>query len=49
NLECSRTVCHDGGDHVILIGRVEKLAISERRQPMIYSSGTYRRMGGKIS
>lgn len=39
-LECARDQLIDGGDHIILIGRVEKLAVSGKRA-LVYSQGSY--------
>lgn len=48
NLECARIGCHDGGDHVILVGEVERLACDETRQPLLFARGDYHRLGGEI-
>ena len=45
NLECVRIGRHDGGDHVILIGQVERLACDETRAPLLFARGDYRRLG----
>ncbi|MEK7245501.1 MAG: flavin reductase family protein [Pseudomonadota bacterium] len=48
NLECARIGCHDGGDHVILIGQVERLACDEKRAPLLFARGDYHRLGKEI-
>lgn len=41
NLECSVAGVQDGGDHAILIGRVERLRHQEGGSPLIYFRGSY--------
>jgi flavin reductase (DIM6/NTAB) family NADH-FMN oxidoreductase RutF len=45
NLECAREVVHEGGDHIILIGRVLKIAHAEGGRPLLYYRGAYRGLG----
>ena len=45
NLECARVMRHDGGDHVIVVGQVERLASDPARAPLLYARGRYRRLG----
>ena len=45
NLECARSARHDGGDHVILIGQVERLHFDKSRAPLLYVGSGYRRLG----
>jgi flavin reductase (DIM6/NTAB) family NADH-FMN oxidoreductase RutF len=40
-LECSLVNIHDGGDHVIFVGRVEHLKVEEGGAPLIYFRGAY--------
>ena len=40
-LECSRHAIYEGGDHVIIIGKVEHIALSESTQPLLYYRGAY--------
>ena len=40
--ECSTEAIHPGGDHAILVGRVERYAYSER-EPLVFSRGRYQR------
>ena len=42
--ECSRHAVHDGGDHIILIGQVERARFEPRRDPLLYFRGKYRRL-----
>lgn len=39
-LECANEYHHDGGDHVILVGRVEGFRY-EHRRPLVYCHGRY--------
>ncbi len=48
NLECARIARHDGGDHVIWIGRVERLHFDKSRAPLLYVGGGYRRLGEEL-
>jgi flavin reductase (DIM6/NTAB) family NADH-FMN oxidoreductase RutF len=40
-LECVRLAVHDGGDHHIFVGEVERLAVSEGGAPLLYFRGSY--------
>lgn len=42
--ECARHAVHDGGDHIILIGQVERARFEPRRDPLLYFRGKYRRL-----
>lgn len=44
SFECSRDALHDGGDHIILVGRVMKAMFEPRRDPLLYFRGKYRRL-----
>lgn len=44
SFECARHSLHDGGDHVILVGRVERAKYDPRRDPLLYFKGRYRRL-----
>lgn len=44
NFECRRHAMHDGGDHVILVGQVERARYEPRRDPLLYFKGKYRRL-----
>ena len=42
-IDCRLHAVHEGGDHSILVGRVERLgAIREEAEPLIYYRGAYR-------
>ncbi|WP_019643860.1 flavin reductase family protein [Novispirillum itersonii] len=41
HLECSVHTVSDGGDHVIVIGRVENLEMQAGGQPLLYYRGAY--------
>ncbi len=45
-LDCRIEARHDGGDHIILIGRVESLSIGVGAAPLLYFRGRYARLGG---
>ncbi|HYD31550.1 MAG TPA: flavin reductase family protein [Azospirillaceae bacterium] len=40
-LECDREAVHDGGDHLILVGRVRRLASRTDGKPLLYFRGAY--------
>lgn len=42
--ECSTHEVHDGGDHHIIVGRVEHFSW-ERAEPLLFFSGAYRHLG----
>jgi len=42
NFECARHAAHDGGDHIILVGRVTRARFEPRRDPLLYFRGKYR-------
>jgi 4-hydroxyphenylacetate 3-hydroxylase, reductase component len=42
HFECSVEARHDGGDHVIFIGRVLKFGHHPERKPLLYYRGRYR-------
>jgi flavin reductase (DIM6/NTAB) family NADH-FMN oxidoreductase RutF len=42
-IDCTLHAKHEGGDHTILVGRVERLGpIREETEPLIYYRGAYR-------
>ena len=41
NLECSMAAVHEGGDHTIFIGQIERLRHQEAGSPLIYFRGSY--------
>ena len=48
NLECTRVAVHQGGDHVIVIGEVDRMEHSEDGNPLLYYCGSYARLGKTI-
>lgn len=44
SMECTCQARHDGGDHVIIVGKVERARFEPRRDPLLYFSGKYRRL-----
>jgi len=44
SFECARHAVVDGGDHVILVGRVLRVRFEPRRDPLLYFRGKYRRL-----
>jgi flavin reductase (DIM6/NTAB) family NADH-FMN oxidoreductase RutF len=46
NVECARHRSHDGGDHMILVGRVLRIAYADADTPLINYRGRYRRLDG---
>jgi flavin reductase (DIM6/NTAB) family NADH-FMN oxidoreductase RutF len=45
-IECSSYGKHDGGDHLILVGRVDRLTVRNRAEfrPLLFFRGKYRRL-----
>lgn len=39
--QCRRHLCHDGGDHIILLGRVEAFDHEPERDPLVFLTGRY--------
>ncbi len=48
NMECTRQDVHPGGDHVIITGRVERLASDGDRGPLLFYRGAYAGLGGLL-
>jgi len=48
NLECTRTAVHEGGDHFIIIGRVERIRHADDGNPLIFFRGEYARIGKPV-
>ena len=40
-LDCRVVAAHDGGDHVIYVGRVEAIRCQPEREPLLYQRGAY--------
>ena len=45
HLVCSPEAIHDGGDHVIVVGRVQSLDWQPEGRPLLYFRGRYGRLG----
>ncbi len=48
NLECTRVAVHQGGDHVVVIGGVDRMEHAEEGKPLLYYRGAYARLDGEI-
>ena len=44
SFDCETTSMHDGGDHVIFVGRVLRLRAGVDGRPLLYFRGTYRQI-----
>ena len=44
NFECSIAYTYAGGDHVIFVGRVERMACDTTKRPLLYYRGAYHRL-----
>lgn len=44
HLECALEAVHDGGDHLILVGRVETAQADPDKAPLVYACGAYRKL-----
>jgi flavin reductase (DIM6/NTAB) family NADH-FMN oxidoreductase RutF len=44
--ECEPYATHDGGDHVIFVGRVVGFEVEERHDPLVFFRGGYHRITG---
>ena len=47
NLECTTQAVHEGGDHVIVVGRVGRIACSRGGRPLVHFRGAYAATGGE--
>lgn len=45
NFECELDATHDGGDHLIIVGRVLDLHQSQEGDPLLFYSGGYGKLG----
>jgi 3-hydroxy-9,10-secoandrosta-1,3,5(10)-triene-9,17-dione monooxygenase reductase component len=44
--DCALEATHDGGDHVVVVGRVVELGLGpDTEDPLVYYDGRYRRLG----
>lgn len=41
NLECDRYAVYDGGDHIIILGRVKRLHCAPSNEPLLFFRGAY--------
>ena len=48
SLDCRVEARHDGGDHVIFVGRVLRLESRRHGQPLLFSRGSYRALGERL-
>lgn len=44
HIDCERHALHDGGDHLIVVGRVLTAHCAPQRDPLLYFRGRYRRL-----
>jgi flavin reductase (DIM6/NTAB) family NADH-FMN oxidoreductase RutF len=44
SFDCQTTSMHDGGDHVIFVGRVLQLRVRSESRPLVYFRGAYRQL-----
>jgi flavin reductase (DIM6/NTAB) family NADH-FMN oxidoreductase RutF len=42
HFECEVTARHDGGDHIIFVGRVVRFSYDDEGEPLVYYRGRYR-------
>ena len=47
--DCATEARHDGGDHVIFIGRVLKLGFADDGTPLLYYRGKYDKLAARVS
>lgn len=45
NLECRLVYAHEGGDHTIFVGQIEKSKVADGK-PLVYFYGDYRKLDG---
>jgi 3-hydroxy-9,10-secoandrosta-1,3,5(10)-triene-9,17-dione monooxygenase reductase component len=45
-IDCTLHACHDGGDHLIVVGAVHDLAAAPEIPPLVFHRGAYARTGG---
>lgn len=48
NLACRREALYEGGDHVIILGRVERLQVAGDGDPLVYFQSGYRSIGQRF-
>ena len=42
SFECEIDACHDGGDHIIMVGKVVAMSGVEVYSPLLFHAGQYR-------
>ncbi len=47
NFECEVVARHDGGDHLIVVGRVVRAAATERGEPLVFFRSRYRALDSR--
>jgi flavin reductase (DIM6/NTAB) family NADH-FMN oxidoreductase RutF len=48
NLACRREAVYEAGDHIIIVGRVERLHLGEEGDPLVYFQSSYRTIGPAV-
>jgi len=48
-LECRAAARHNGGDHVLFIGQVERFEYDARKRPLVFYAGRYHAAGSDLS
>lgn len=48
-LECRAAARHNGGDHVLFIGQVERFEYDARKRPLVFYAGRYHAAGVDLS
>ncbi len=48
NLGCQKEAVHEGGDHVIIVGRVDALRLDGEKRPLVYYQSGYREIGASL-
>jgi len=49
HLECRTYARHNGGDHMLFIGHVERVAFDQTKRPLVFYGGKYLTTGTSIS
>lgn len=48
-LECRAAARHNGGDHVLFIGQVERFEYDTRKRPLVFYAGRYHAAGSDLT
>lgn len=48
HIQCRSHARHDGGDHVILVGRVERFDFTVGTRPLVFAAGRYHALGREL-